>query len=210
MSSIKVLSIIFQIVLCQTICSAQQADWKEMTTKGGQVLVKYLIYSAPDSDGDDRVVAKYSATTDVSVELDAAEKFLRNSDNHKKVLDNTEVSKNVGAISKNEWLQYLYMDIPWPMPNADCVQQVTVTRTENELIVSAVSKPDAYPMQGEKRMDISDMKYHFVRKGPGIVELTISGHFAPIGSVSKFLLETWFPKGPEQLIERLIDQVNSQ
>ena len=187
-----------------------QDGWTETTSKDGKVKVKYKIFNEVDNTGDERMVTEYTATSTVKVDLNKAEKFLRNSENHKKVLDNTEVSKQVGVISENVWLQYLYIDIPWPMPNADCVQRVTLKRAANELIVEAIAEPDAYPMQDEKRMDISNMKYHFVEKSPGVIQLSITGRFSPIGSVNKFLMETWFPKGPAGLVERLVAQINLQ
>lgn len=187
-----------------------QGEWKETTSKDGKIQIRYKIETVEDKNGEERMVIDYTATSTVKVDLNAAEKFLRNSENHKKVLDNTEVSKQVSAVSKNEWIQYLYMDIPWPMPNADCVQRVTVNRTTSELTVEAIAEPDAYPMQDEKRMDISDMKYHFKEKAPGNIQLSITGKFSPIGSVNKFLMETWFPKGPTGLVERLVEQINKQ
>lgn len=203
-------SVLLCVLSVSTIfyANAQDGDWKEETTKSGKVHVKYKVYTEKDKAGEERMVANYTATSIVSMDIDKAEKFLRNSENHKKVLDNTEVSKKVASISDDQWVQYLYMDIPWPMPNADCVQRVSVDRKGNELTVSVVAVPDAYPMQGEKRMDISDMKYHFVLKAPGSIELSITGRFSPIGSVNKFLMETWFPKGPEGLINRLVEEVN--
>jgi hypothetical protein len=186
---------------------AQHSDWKEATAKGGTVKVKYKVEAPKDSDK--AVVAQYWVKGNVNFKLDKAEKFLRNSANYKTFLDNTEVSKTVGTISKNEWLLYLFMDIPWPMPDADCVQQVSIARSSKELIVNAIAKPNAYPLQGEERMHLSDIKYHFVENAAGAVELTITGKFSPVGPITKFMLETWFPNGPVQLIERLEEQINA-
>ena len=198
------------LVLLPFVGKAQGNDWKEATSKNGKVYIRYQVSSVKDTDGEERAIAKYTATSKVDVDMDAAEKFLRRSENYKTILENTEVSKTVGTISENEWLLYLYMDIPWPFPDADCVQKVTVTRSERELIVSAVAKPDAYPLQDEQRMDISSIKYHFVKNDAGEIELTITGEFSPAGSINKFLLDTWFPKGPEASIDRLIEKVNAQ
>lgn len=203
-----VLSLLF--ALLPFASEAQGNDWKEVTSPNGKVYIKYQVLSAKGNGDEDRAVAKYTASSVVNVNIDDAERFLRRSENYKTILENTELSKKVGTISENEWLLYLYMDIPWPFPDADCVQRVTVDRSEKELIVSAVAKPDAYPMQDEQRMNISSTKYHFIKKDNGEVELTLTGEFSPVGPINKFLLETWFPKGPEASIDRLVEQVNAQ
>jgi hypothetical protein len=43
-----------------------------------------------------------------------------------------------------------------------------------------------------------------------VVELTITGKFSPKGPITKLMLETWFPAGPVQLLDRLVQQINAQ
>lgn len=203
--------IIFILVLAMPILvNAQQKDWKEALTNNGKVKVRYTVDALKDKSGNERIVAEYTVSTTAGISLNKAEKLLRNAANYKEFLDNTEVSKAVGTTSPNNWLIYMYIDAPWPVPNSDCVQQVTINRTEKELTVTMVSKPDAYPMQDHSRMEITDTEYSFIERAPGKVDITISGKFAPLGPVTKFLLETWFPKGPTALLERMIEQINKQ
>lgn len=202
--------IIVLVLAMPILVNAQQKDWKESSTNNGKVKVRYTVDALKDNQGTERIIAEYTVTTTTGISISKAEKLLRDAANYKKFLDNTEVSKTVGTTSPNNWLIYMYIDAPWPVPNSDCVQQVTINRTEKELTVTMVSKPDAYPLQDDARMEISDTKYHFIEKAPGKVDVTITGKFAPMGPVTKFLLETWFPKGPTALLERLIEQINNQ
>ncbi len=202
--------ILFILLSIPIFAQAQQKDWKETTANDGKVKLKHTVNVVKDKKGDNRVVGEYILKTTANIKLGKAEKLFRNADKYKDFLDNTEVSKNVGNTSKNDWLLYLFIDAPWPMPNADCVQRVTIARTEKELTVNCIAKPDAYPLQGEERMDISDSKFHFVENASGAVEVTITGKFSPMGPITKFLLETWFPKGPVDLLERILDKVNAQ
>ncbi|CAN5229735.1 hypothetical protein BH09BAC1_BH09BAC1_23640 [soil metagenome] len=206
----KHIATIVLLFMLLPILAIAQSDWKQATSKNGKVRITYKLETVKGRDGSERVMAQYIAKGLVPVQLASAEKFLRNSANYKHFLDNTEVSKTVDTINANEWLLYLMMDIPWPMPDADCVQQVSVTKTEKELIVNAVAKPNAYALQGEERMEISDSKYHFVQNTSGAVELTVTGRFAPSSAVKKFMLETWFPNGPADLIDRLVKSINAQ
>jgi len=201
--------LVFALLIAFPILTSGQASgWKQTTAKNGKVQLKYKVEGLQGSE--DAVMAEYWVKGTVNVRLDKAEKFLRSSANYKTFLDNTVVSKTVGTISASEWLIYLFMDVPWPLPNADCVQQVSVSRTVKELVVTAVAKPNAYPLQGEERMSISDSKYHFIENAVGVVELTITGKFSPKGPITKFMLETWFPAGPVQLMDRLVQQINAQ
>lgn len=201
--------IVLMLAILPFVGAAQPADWKETTANNGKVRIKYTVDALKDKAGNERIVGQYSVKTTVNIKLHSAEKLLRNAAKYKDFLDNTEVSKSVGTTSKNEWLLYVYVDAPWPMPNADCVQRVTIARTDKELTVTCIAQPDAYPMQSEQRMDISDTKYHFIETAPGKVEVTITGKFSPMGPITKFLLETWFPNGPVTLMENLVKEINA-
>ncbi len=200
---------LLMLITAPLFINAQPRDWKESTANDGKIKVKYIVEKVEDKAGDNLVIAEYIVKTTANIKLNKAEKLLRNANKYKEFLDNTEVSKNVGTTTKSDWLLYLLIDAPWPMPDADCVQRVTVNRTEKELTVNCVAAPDAYPLQGEKRMIISDTKFYFIEKSPGVVDVTVTTRFSPMGPITKFMLETWFPKGPVKLMERLLEQIKA-
>lgn len=184
---------------------SQTRNWKTETSKDGKVTVKSEILKT-----DNGKHIYYIAETIGNIALEQAEKYLRNSSNHKQFLENTTTSKEVKQFSDNEWITYYYFDAPWPVPNSDAVLNFKLTRSENELIVSANAVPKAHEMTDVKRMNVYNINYHFKRLDESTTQLILTVDFIPTGSVPKWLLRGWFPKGPAGIATRLLDGISKE
>lgn len=195
-------------IASNSILIAQNDEWQTETTKNGTE-VKYQLGSRTNADGDEQLVVQYVATKKVTVDINKAATFLNNAKNYVLFLQHVDDTRNVGRRSNGSWVLYQYIDPPWPMPSADCVQEVSVTnRSSDQLTVFLTAAPGAYKKGDVERMDLSDMEFRFKKLSGNTVEITITSKFAPIGSPPKFLMNTWFPGGPEGIIDRLVEQIN--
>lgn len=194
----KVLAFVF--MLTTVLAFGQEGDWKTEVSKDGKVTVKSHIEDTESG----KHIFYISQTTTNQVSLDQLEAFMRNSSNHKDFLENTEESKEVKKVDENSWIMYLYFDAPWPMPNSDAVQKFTVNRTASTLTITGKSSINDYKKTDVDRMSTNNISYQFVQKADKTIEITVTSDFEPIGSVPEFLLKSWFPKGPANIVKRLI------
>ncbi|OSY86926.1 hypothetical protein WH52_14175 [Tenacibaculum holothuriorum] len=178
---------------------AQNRNWTTKTSKDGKTTVQYDIIK-----NDSNTHIYYIVETQKDISLDAIETYFSNSENHKSFLENTTESKKVKKISDNEWVTYYYFDAPWPMPNSDAVLNFKVEKTENQLTFIGNSSPEAYKATDVKRMQAYNITYNFERLNDTSTKLTITADFMPVGSVPKWLLKGWFPKGPAEIANRLL------
>lgn len=196
------------ITLILIICSISllgQRNWKIQTSKNGKITVKSEIVNTENGK-----TIYYIAETITDISLEKAEKILRNSNTHKNFLENTTESREIEKKSKDKWSTYFYFDAPWPVPNSDAVQEFTLSKTANSLTVSGISTPNAFKTTKVKRMKNYDISYHFKKVENNKTKLIISATFSPIGSVPKFLLNGWFPKGPAGIASRLIKEISKK
>lgn len=198
----KIMSLI--LILCTTTLLAQR-NWKTETSKDGKVIVKSEITSTEKGK-----IIHYIAETTTDISLEKAAEYLRDSNTHKNFLENTQESKEVQKITNDNWITYYYFDAPWPMPNSDAVQEFKLSKTNNSLTVSGISKPNAYKDSKVKRMDNYDISYHFEKLENKKTKLTITATFTPVSSVPKFLLKSWFPKGPAAIANKLITGISKK
>lgn len=207
MRLIVLVNMLLWVIAPATATAQEDGEWNHKTTNSG-MQIKYRYDSRTNADGDDQLVVKYEAIKTVEVDIDKAAAFLNTGSNYQKFLDHVEETKNVGSEKGDGWFLYQYIDPPWPMPEADCVQQVEVISKGNEVTVTLTTATDAYELKDVDRMELSDMTIKFKRLKNGSVEINIYNHFAPVGSPPKFLMNTWFPGGPEKMIDRLVEQIN--
>ena len=192
------------LILCSTALLGQR-NWKTQKSKDGSVIVKSEIEST-----DNGKVIHYIAETTANISLQKAEEYLKNSNTHKNFLENTTESKEIQKKSENNWITYYFFDAPWPMPNSDAVQEFKLSKTENSLIVKGISNPKAYKTTDVKRMEQYDISYSFVKVGENKTKLTVAAAFTPVSKVPNFLLKGWFPKGPANIVSRLVNEISKK
>ena len=189
-----------------TLAFSQEHNWKKEISKDGNVTVKSDIINT--EEGKHIYYIAETITTDIN--LNQAETYLRNVSNYKKFLENTDESKKVNTIDENTWISYFYFDAPWPMPNSDAVQKFTLKKTNSSLTITGKSQADAYKKTDVDRMKINNITYHFEKIDERTIKVNVISDFEPIGSVPEFLLKGWFPKGPANIVKRLISGASKE
>jgi len=202
------MSFIFLLVGCfgfNSLLWAQEVDWKTEHSKDGRVEVNYLIKSEKNSVGEKVQIVEYESTMiSQSFSLNQGIALMKNVDLHKDFLQDTEQSYKIKDLSEDSWSVYYYINSIWPLPDTDCVAKV-IFEQENENTVSftSISTPNDYENKGVERMVLNDAKYTFETMPDSSVKITIWVKFQPVVNAPKWLLNTWFPKGPAEMLYRL-------
>tara|TARA_B110000483_G_C18154617_1_gene526892 strand:+ start:158 stop:418 length:261 start_codon:yes stop_codon:yes gene_type:complete len=76
---------------------------------------------------------------------------------------------------------------------------------QSEVVFRGVSAPDEHPRTSVNRMTINHVDYTFTDIGNGEIEILIKSKFSPANSAPEWLLETWFPDGPTDMLKRIVD-----
>jgi hypothetical protein len=191
---------------------SQNKAWKKELSKDGTIAVEYIIYDEEDASGDDIQIIEYKSTTTHSLSYENCIKMMKDISNHKDFSDDTEDSYKIKDISNNECLVYYYIDAPWPMPNADCVSVMNIIEdpANNSIRFELEASPDLYEMQDVKRMTLSFASYEFKKINENDVAISIYTKFAPVAAAPDWLVKTWFPKGPVEIMENIIALVESE
>jgi hypothetical protein len=97
------------------------------------------------------------------------------------------------------------------MPNADCVSLMSIIKDpeNNSIRFELVAAADDYEMQDVKRMTFSIATYSFKKINKDEVAITIYTKFTPVATAPDWLVKTWFPKGPIEIMENIISLVKS-
>lgn len=203
---------ILSIILFLSYGYSQDKGWKKELSKDGSIEVEYTVYEENDGPGDDRQIVEYRTNTTRALSFDKCIEVMKNISNHKDFSDETEDSYKIKDISDDECLVYYYIDSPWPLPNADCVSLMsTVEDAENNSISFELSAAaDDYEMQDVKRMTMSIAIYSFTKVKNNEIEIEIYTKFSPVTEVPDWLVKTWFPKGPVEIMENIIALVESE
>lgn len=188
----------FAIILISLNVFAQDRNWTTKTTKDGKTKVKYDIEKA---DGGTHMY--YIAESNVNASLEELDTYFSNSANHKNFLENTPVSEEIQKISDNEWITYYFIDAPWPMPNSDVVAKFNRVQEDNKLTFTANAVTHDYKTEDVDRIQTYKFIYDFEKVDNTTTKVTINADFISVGSVPKFLVRTWFPKGPARIISNL-------
>ena len=190
--------------------NAQEKKWKTATSKDKEIEVKYSIQKTQNEEGKKRFLMEYEAVSMIDMDLDFLEEYLSNADNYKFFLESTTESKNLEQLNDSSWMMYALFDAPWPAPNSDVVQKYTINRTMNSLIVEGIAEPQYIEDSEVYRMQHYDISFIFEQNEHGEVQFTLKASFRPSGSVPRWMLGTWFPKGPMRMIDKLITHASNQ
>lgn len=199
---------IFLLVGCfclNTLLLAQSVNWKTEQSKDGRVEVNYLIKSEQNQQGKKVQIVEYESTMlSQTVSLQQCTTLMKNVDLHKDFLQDTEQSYKIKDLSKDDWSVYYYINSIWPLPDTDCVAKVIYEQeNENTVSFSSISTPNDYENKGVERMILNDAKYTFEALSDSSVKITIWVKFQPVVNAPKWMLNTWFPKGPAQMMYKL-------
>lgn len=186
--------------------TAHAIEYKTKTTEDGQVTVKYRVYDRELPTGDTQQTMDYVVTKVVDGQLPKLLATIKDSSKHKTYLGITE-SREVGRISGDSWVTHYFFDMPWPMSDSDAVVTYHATHDAGRgtAVVTGKQTPDAHPRKDVDRVSYYDVKYTLEEKSEGKVEVTIALAMASPASGPKWMLNSWFPGGPTDVLNRLVD-----
>lgn len=200
------IAILLLLVLQQKDISAQYEDWNKQTSKDGKVVVLSNFSEEKDEDGNEVQIMEYIATTTADLTLDQCIKMMSNVSLQKDFYKDTEECIVLDTLSDNEWIIYYYIDSSWPLPDSDSVCKMTFTENKEEK--TAIYHIDAiegkYEMKDVRRMKISNNTYTFKVVGDNKVSVEFHSRFSPVVNAPQWLVKTWFPDGPVEIIENIV------
>jgi hypothetical protein len=210
-ANIKYILSILSIFFFFSLGFSQDKKWKKEQSKDGSIQVEYTIYDEKDGSGDEMQIIEYKTKTTRALSFDKCIDVLKNVANHKDFSDETEESYKIKDLSENKSLIYYYIDAPWPMPNSDCVSVMSMIEEpeNNSIRFELVAAADEYEMQDVKRMTVSTAIYTFKKVDEKDVEISIYTKFSPVAAAPDWLVKTWFPNGPIEIMENIVALIES-
>jgi hypothetical protein len=182
--------------------NAQDMEWQTKMTKDGLVTIKYRVYYQIEEGSEKSQVIEYEANTIAKASLDACVSIMSQEACHKAIMEGTEEARRIKDLPGGEWVTYYYYKPPWPMPPADIITRYKVEedKSKKQAILTGTPAPDMYPLQDVDRMEHNHTKYTFTDLGDGKVEIVMYSWSIPLISAPKWLVKTWFPDGPADMV----------
>jgi len=177
---------------------SQNRNWTIARAKDEKATVRYDLVKK-----DEGTHFYYIAETTATTTLDKLDAYFSNTENHKQFLERTPVTKELKKLSDNEWMAYYYFNAPWPMSDSDLVLKITRVRKEGSLQFIATAARSDYKTKDVERMNTYKVIYDFKELANGSIKITYNADYIPIGSIPKFLIKSWFPEGPAQIVTNL-------
>lgn len=208
----KTICVFLSILLLSPGIWAQKPGWKQETTKDGRVTVDYRFSESVDQYGEKYNVLEYEAVTNASASLESLKEVMIDDPKHMEFMDGTEGVKRVRDLPGGEWLTYYFYNSPWPMPDADIVTRYKLEENPSgkRFVLTGSPAPDMYPEGKVPRMRHNHTKYTFSDKGNGIIEIVMYSKSVPLVSVPNWLVSAWFPDGPADMLNGIIDLANDK
>jgi hypothetical protein len=197
MKHIKYLSIVVVLLIASNAFS-QTRNWTEKTLKDGKTTVKYELVKE-----DEGTHFYYIAQTTVNTTLDKLDTYFSNTENHKLFLERTPITKQIEKTSDNQWIAYYYFNAPWPLSDSDLVIKITRYKADNKLKFIATATTSDYKTKDIERMKTYKVIYEFEKIDESTTKITYNADYIPIGSIPNFLIKTWFPEGPANIVINL-------
>lgn len=196
-----ILCMIFKI----TNILAQTEEWKTAKLDDGKITVQYNISTRTDEKGDEVPLIEYIAKTTDSVSMRKCISLMKDVSKHKEFTGDN-VSEKVQTISENEWVVYYYSNSPWPLPDNDCVQKMTISEdtTEKTALFTFIAAPTMFDKKNVKRITYQDTTYAFKDLGNGKVEVTTTMKITPPMKVPHWMIKANFPGEPAKVVRKFV------
>jgi hypothetical protein len=181
---------------------AQKSDWKRETTKDGRVEVSFIFSDTIDEHGKKANVLHYEARIRAGVSLENCKAVMTNDSLHMGFLDGTKHVRRIADLPGGEWVTYYFYNSPWPMPDADVITRYKLEEesSQKRFFLTGTPAPESYPEQDVPRMKHNYTKYTFTDLGNDSVEIIMYSSSIPLVSVPKWLIATWIPDGPADML----------
>ncbi|MBD0405378.1 hypothetical protein [Flammeovirga sp. EKP202] len=204
MISIKKLISILVFALV-TVAAEAQNEWKSYDIQDGITTLKSKVEKKKNFTRIDYIIKSKGNFT-----LTQADEFFKNSDNHKKFWENCQTSEEIKKTSENEWYTYLFFDYSWPLSDTDCAQKYTRIISDNKLVFSGVTVPDAIEDKGVNRSPLFDVTITVVAIDEVSSDITLDVSFGSTMNGPQWMIKAWFPKGPVAIMDRIINELESK
>ncbi len=202
MNSTHHIFVVLLFLCCTQTLNAQEEEWKTKVTKDGSVSVKYRVYNQVEQGGDKSQVIEYEAVTTTKASLADCISIMKIEACHKEIMEGTEEARRIKDLPGGGWVTYYVYKPPWPMPAADIVTMYKLEEDpgQKRAILTGTPAPDMYPAQDVARMEHNHTKYTFTELDEGEVEIVMYSRSIPLISAPKWLIKTWFPDGPADMV----------
>jgi len=198
------------ILLLNFNINAQSPDWKKETTKDGKVSVSYTFTESVDQSGKKFNVLEYEAVTTAKANLGKCREVMMDDSKHMEFMEGTQDVKRVMDLPGGEWVTYYFLNSRWPMPDSDIITRYKIEDDPSgkSFVLTGTPAPDLYPEGEVSRMKHNFTKYTFTDLGNGLVQLVMYSKSIPLVSVPKWLIATWIPDGPADMLNGIIKLAN--
>ena len=195
-----IILLLFLLFIAQSSYAQVNEIWKEQLSKDGNTRVKSKVYSV-----ELKKFIEYEASTVVKADFEACTQVIKNIENHK-IIINEQESKLLDSISANELLIYYYFNPFWPFKDSDCVAKMTyhINHAEGTAIFYIKARPEAHPLYKIKRLTDYDMSFTLTKISNDKIKLCTKAKISPAIQVPRFMLKAFFPKGPTDILQRIV------
>lgn len=193
---------IFTLLVCMLISGTSLAvEWKTESVDDGNIVVNSRVFSEKNSDGEKQQILEYNAEIITDASYEDVVNTLLDISKHKDFLDGAKESKSL-EVNNGTTLVYYYLNAPWPMPDADCVTDMVYEKNDTLFEMNLTSNPDGTERTKVKRMSLYNANYTVEKTDDGS-KIKIDYRLSPVSAAPAFLVKTWFPDGPADIIKRI-------
>lgn len=205
------LRVLLTTLLLNTAGFAQSAAWITEKSKDGTVTVQSCVSKRTDAQGHSRIWMEYVATTMANVRVSACVAVLKDIARHKDFLD-AKASRQLSGSATDSWLVYYYFDLPWPLPDSDCVASMHFSEDEvaKTVTFTLTAAPTLFEKKAVDRITQYNLTYQFKDLGSNLTALTITSPVVPTAQVPVWIMRNYFPEGPADMLHKLVQMANQQ
>ncbi|WP_139263220.1 SRPBCC family protein [Flammeovirga pacifica] len=178
-------------------------EWDIDKTENGSITVKSRVFNQ-ENDGKKSQIVQYEASTIADVDISQLLKVIKDASKHKYFSEDTEESKKLRDLPNGEWLVYYLVDAPFPIPNNDLIVKMSMIEGVDEVSLYGTAVPDMYKMEDVKRMTYYNISYEIKKIEDGKSELITKVSMTPVTKAPDFLVKTWLPDGPSDIVKNII------
>lgn len=199
----KLLSISFVFFIIMP-SNSQTKSWIHDKSKDNRISVKYRISKQIIDNEKSIPLIEYSVQANTKVPLSNFIKLMKNVSKHKQ-FEGDDNSELIRKLSDNEWLIYYYTKGRGPIPDSDCLLNMSISNNQNVSIVTIVSSHLEEKKSKARRIKNYKYVYSFNENGDGTTSIVIDVKVSPPFAVPTWMIKTSFPKAPFKFCQNIID-----
>lgn len=147
---------------------------------------------------------EYKATTLINAPIDSIIAVLVDGDNFKKWNYKTTTSTLLSRVSNNEFVVYMFNDMPWPAKNRDHISGLTLYKVNDSLAkIDIKSLPNRLPLNNNIIRVVDFSGFWLLEKSHNGTLVTQQMHGDPGGFIPYFIVNTVIVDAPFNSFSRL-------